>query len=504
LSVCSLKQVKKTKNFYQTSEGQLSQNQQFKNQCHEERGALGGQGLHARNCLKNNLLQDFISFTHMYEKFFIVGTKSVIDKAVDYLSGLFVTERGKRNIERMTEQVEGSKYENLQHLISESTWDAKGLMVQLSKNVNEDLKDKGLIGCTVDEKSFLKKGTESAGVARQYAGTIGKIDNCQVAVFLSLCAGKYASLTNFRLYLPKEWTNDEDRCLKAGIPKDLIVFKTKPQIALEMIEDHISNNIHFDYTNGDGLYGHGFEFSKGLEKLGQKYVLDVHSNHEIYLQKPNISVPPKTSKKGRTPTQLKADIESLSIIEYVRSLKTEDLTVTKIRKTTKGWLEANMHVVKVWVWDKENNDTEAIEQTLVVRLPIHKKDKAKYSLSNISIEKQSIETFAFMQGQRFWIERCFRDNSHDLGMSDYQVRKYKGFNNHMALTCLAMEFVLLQRFKNNELIPLLSYNDVRILLADFLMTKGNNFDLRFDQMLTRHEQRQRDINRCFKIPGLTK
>lgn len=86
----------------------------------------------------------------------------------------------------MTEQLEGNKYENLQHLISESTWDAKGLMVHLSKNVKEDLKDKGLIGYTVDKKSFLKKGTESAGVARQHTGTIGKIDNCQVAVLYSL------------------------------------------------------------------------------------------------------------------------------------------------------------------------------------------------------------------------------------------------------------------------------------------------------------------------------
>ena len=111
---------------------------------------------------------------------------------------------------------------------------------------------------------------------------------------------------------------------------------------------------------------------------------------------------------------------------------------------------------------------------------------------------------AFMQAQRFWIERCFRDNSHDLGMSDYQVRTYKGFNNHMALTCLAMEFVLQQRLKNIELIPLLSYNDIRILLADFIMSRGKNFNLRFDQLIKRHEQRAVDISKHYKFSDLPK
>jgi SRSO17 transposase len=441
----------------------------------------------------------------MYKRFFNVGTKTVKDKVIDYLSGLFVTERGKRNIERMTEQVKDSNYENLQHFISNSPWDTKGLIIKNSQNVSKKLVGYGLIGCTVDEKANLKKGTKSAGVARQYAGTVGKVENCQVGVYLSLCAGKYASLTNYKLYLPKEWTDDKKRCLEAGIPEDKIVFKTKPQLALEMIKEHISNGVHFDYINGDGLYGNGYEFSKGLEQLGIKYVLDVHSNHDIYLKKPNISVPQKTAnKRGRDPKLLKADIESVSISGYVETLKSENFQRIRIRKTTKGWLEAYIHIAKVWVWDKQNNDTEAIEQTLIVRLPVQKKVRPKYSLSNIEFEEQNIEMLAFMQAQRFWIERCFRDNSHDLGMSDYQVRTYKGFNNHMGLTCLAMEFVLQQRLKNIELIPLLSYNDIRILLADFIMSRGKNFNLRFDQLIKRHEQRAVDISKHYKFSDLPK
>ena len=161
----------------------------------------------------------FNSIVSAYSKYLRVGQKTQQNNAQHYLDGLFCTERGNRNIERMVEEVSGSEYESLQHFISNSPWDSKGLMLELAKNVARKLQGHGKIGCTVDEKAHLKKGTESIGVARQYAGTSGKVDNCQVAVYLSLSAGKYAALSNFRLYLPKEWTDDPIRCQAAGFPK---------------------------------------------------------------------------------------------------------------------------------------------------------------------------------------------------------------------------------------------------------------------------------------------
>lgn len=159
-----------------------------------------------------------------------------------------------------------------------------------------------------------------------------------------------------------------------------------------------------------------------------------------------------------------------------------------------------MHVAKVWVWDEKGGDLEAIEQTLVIRKPVHKKDKIKYSLSNIKVDQQNIEDFAFMQAQRFWIERCFRDDSHDLGMSDYQVRTYKGFNNHMALTCVAMQYVQRERMKNAKELPLLSYNDVRILLAQDIRERADYDceEIRIEQMSKRHKQRAKDTMRYYQ------
>jgi SRSO17 transposase len=401
----------------------------------------------------------------------------------------------------MVEEISGAEYESLQHFISNSPWDTQGLMKHLSYTVSKELQTIGLVGCTVDEKAHLKKGNKSVGAARQYAGTIGKVDNCQVGVYLSLCAGRYANITNYRLFLPKEWTDDKQRCIKAGVPEDKIIFKTKPELGLEMVKEQIENGVHFDFINGDGLYGNGFTFSKGVDALGKKYVLDIHSNQQIYLQKPTIKVPEaKEGKRGRKPTLPKPDIQGISVTEYQKSLRNSDYKEVRIRPTTKGWLTALIHVVKVWVWDEQGGDLETIEQTLVIRKPIHKKDKTKYSLSNIKADEQSAEMFAFMQAQRFWIERCFRDDSHDLGMSDYQVRTYKGFNNHMALTCVAMQYVQRQRMKNAKDLPLLSYNDVRILLAKDIRERAD-YDCdtnRIQQMSKRHKQRAKDTLRYYK------
>ena len=437
-----------------------------------------------------------------YNSFFRTGQRTQQDNARQYLQGIFCAERGKRNIERMVEEVSGSEYESLQHFISNSSGDSKGLMVELAKNVFRKLQPVGKIGCTVDEKAHLKKGTKSVGVARQYAGTSGKVDNCQVAVYLSLTAGKYSALTNFRLFLPQQWIDNPARCQKAGIPKSDRVFKTKPQLALDMIREHIENDVKFDYINGDGLYGNGFEFSKGLTSLGVKYIMETHCDQLIFTEEPRIAVPDaEPGKRGRQPSLPKSDSPGITVEKYAKSLHKRDFKEVLIRPTTKGWLTAWIHIATIWFWDRKAGDQKAIQQTLVIRKPIDKKDKIKYSLSNIPQQQQSIEEFAFMQAQRFWIERCFRDDSHDLGISDYQVRLYKGFFNHMALTCVAMEYILTERLENVQDVPLLSANDIRLLIAREIRSRDDYAcdDKRFEQLEKRHVQRQRDIDLHYKF-----
>ena len=239
-----------------------------------------------------------------------------------------------------------------------------------------------------------------------------------------------------------------------------------------------------------------------LTSLGVKYIMETHCDQLIFTEEPRIAVPDaEPGKRGRQPSLPKSDSPGITVEKYAKSLHKRDFKEVLIRPTTKGWLTAWIHIATIWFWDRKAGDQKAIQQTLVIRKPIDKKDKIKYSLSNIPQQQQSIEEFAFMQAQRFWIERCFRDDSHDLGISDYQVRLYKGFFNHMALTCVAMEYILTERLENVQDVPLLSTNDIRLLIAKEIRS-GDDYtcdDKRFEQLEKRHIQRQRDIDRYYNF-----
>jgi hypothetical protein len=181
-----------------------------------------------------------------------------------------------------------------------------------------------------------------------------------------------------------------------------------------------------------------------------------------------IAVPAaENGKRGRKPTMPHADIQPITIDEYAKSLRKNQYKEVRIRPTTKGWLTALIHVARFGCGIKNLRTSKA---------------------------------------QRFWIERCFRDSSHDLGMFDYQVRTYKGFFNHMALTSVALEWVLKERLANTIKIPQLSVNDIRTLIAKEIRSKfaDNYKENRGKQLEKRHRQRQMDINRYYNEPNLPK
>jgi len=161
---------------------------------------------------------------------------------LQYIKGLLVCERGKANMERMEEEVPDSEYRAYQQFISNSRWDYSGVNRKIAVDTSYLLaKHKRRSGCLtgliIDESAHLKKGEHSVGVARQYAGIVAKITNCQVGVYSSLVNERYATLIGQRLFLPKKWTENGSRCDKAGVPQDSRDFKTKPQLALELIDE---------------------------------------------------------------------------------------------------------------------------------------------------------------------------------------------------------------------------------------------------------------------------
>jgi SRSO17 transposase len=318
------------------------------------------------------------------------------------------------------------------------------------------------------------------------------VENCQVGVYSSLCHGTHATLINERLFLPECWAADPGRCDRAGIPEDAHEHHSKPQLALSMIDEDVANGIQFDWIGGDGLYGHSFEFTKGLDERNLFYVLDVHKDELIYPEEPEIAVPPRTHSRGPAPTKLRANAEPLRLDQYYESVGDDGWDEVKVRKTSKGWLRLKVHLATIWVWD--GKETQARRRTLVITKTLRGKTKIKYSFSNGELDAYSAQEYAYFQAQRYWVERCFDDAKNELGMSDYQVRKWQGWHHHHALVMMACLFILKERLAHDAEIPLMSVRDVRLLIVARLFGTEEDVDRRLQQMFRRHNKRKKSID----------
>ncbi len=443
----------------------------------------------------------FHIFLNTFKSLFQVAHHNRLNVANQYIRGLLKLEKGKANMERMTEEIPDSEYRIYQHFLTNSNWSHQDVLSKVRKDTSRvmklnKIKSKKPTGLIIDESAHLKKGDKSVGVSRQYAGVIGKVDNCQVGVYASLVNDNRAGLVNERLFLPESWVSNKSKCKKAGIPKQDISFKTKPQLALEMIDEMISDGVEFDWVGGDGLYGHNTELRKGLDARGLLFILDVHKDEKVFLSCPEFSIPNNIGKRGRPSKQLKPNIASIRLDKYVAGLESKDWSKpTKIRKTQKGWKKQKIHIKKVWVQEGKNQEVK--ERTLIVTQSTDGKRELKYSLSNAKSDDYSAEEFAYFQAQRYWVERTFDDAKNELGMSDYQIRKWNGWHHHHALVFMASLFLLQQRIEYEQEAPLMSMRDARILMIVSLFGTKQEIELRIHQMKIRHQVRQKDIDRRY-------
>lgn len=394
----------------------------------------------------------------------------------------------------MAETVKDASYSQIQHFISESPWSADTVMNEAASDISKLFQDYENVCLLFDESSHSKKGNKSVGVARQYNGQLGKVDNCQSAVYAGLSADKYYGLIDARLYLPESWTMDKERCKAAGIPREYMVFKTRLELALEMIKKHKQMGTRFHWIGGDGLYGHDSKFRRAVHLEGLLYMLDIHSTDGVYLEKPSIAVPPQTGTRGRAPVNLKADKPRTKVEDIAFGLREDQWKQYTIRNGSKGPLVVDVWVQEVFTWDEK--ETEAEKELLVIRRIKNEAGEYeyKYSLSNAEAEKYSWLTLAQVQGQRHFVERSFQEAKQEAGMSEYQVRGWLAWHHHMALVMLSLDFILTEKIAYKEEFPLLSARDVREIMARTYAQKHDVMQVVTD----RHKRRQTDIDRRYK------
>lgn len=408
-----------------------------------------------------------------------------------------------RNIERISEELQVD-YNQMQHFITESNWDARALIDQVARKVSSVLPKRKLTGLIIDESGWVKKGDKSVGVGPQYCGNVGKIANSQVAVFGCLSNGDFASMIDVLLYLPKEWCDDPTRCEEAGIPKENRVFRTKIELAESILKQQKKNGLKFDFVTADGYYGNDADFARTIDSMGYLYMLDIHSDQEIYFEKPELFLPERKSTRGREPIRLKASAEGIKVGEYLKTLEASNWQTLKVRNTTKGVLTGQYHFVKVFIWNKGSNQIES--RMLVIRKTKSGKGslEIKYSFTNGNLEQYTPEVLAYMQAERYFIEHSIKESKQILGLDQYQTRKWNAWQHQVALNFLVSSFILMEKLQNFEDLPLLSARDIKEMVV-FELFKQMTKEEMMDRILNRHLLRQKDINQSFtKFLNLSK
>jgi len=416
----------------------------------------------------------------------------VLGQAERYLRGLI--QAGRKNMERMAEAVPETAYQQLQHFLTDSPWNHRPVMQQVAAEADRLLGGQPDTCLLIDESGFVKKGKDSAGVARQWCGRLGKVENCQVGVFAVLCHGERHIPIDGRLYLPKEWVDDRQRCQKAGIPDVDIVTRSKAEHALAMVRQARAGGVRFAWTGLDAGYGKDPALLRAIDADGETFVADVHKSQIIYTTDRQPSIPQRSGATGRRPGRLQAQTAGIQVDQWLAKQPSTAWRRAILRDSTRGKLMVEVLSQRVWLWDGE--EAAAHCWHLIVRRELGAREEIKFTLSNAPAETP-LERLAVMQGQRFWVERSFQDAKSTCGMADYQVRLWSGWHHHIAMVMIAMLFMTEERIAQHDSEPLLSCADIVALLKHFLPQAAVTREDVIEQMRRRHRQRQASIDSAY-------
>lgn len=412
-----------------------------------------------------------MNFTGSYSHHFTRQGMNSIGHARHYVGGLLGTGR-RKNIETIGQDVRDADYQGLEQFISKSPWDHEALLDQVGWDAD------GLLGghpdsaLYLDETAFSKKGRGSVGVKTQYNGRLGHKDNCQVGVFACLGRGNRVALVDMSLFLPADWAADPARLDKAGVPAEHRRHRTKLELALEQVGRARQRGLRYGWVGFDALYGRSHAFTEALEQAGERFVGDVDGATKVW------TAPPGEEGACR-----------LTVNELCEEEFAAESRRLTFRAGTKGQLRVQAWVRRVWLHSQEF--PELRERWLIVS-----QDAAgdwKYSLSNC-LEINDPVRLVYMQHQRYFIEHAFHEAKDQLGMAQYQVRKWRGWHHHMALVCLAMLFCTKEQILQAESVPLLSLANITTLL-DYYLPRNHHSEVSLLRTIqASHRQRQRDID----------
>ncbi|HEY6354706.1 MAG TPA: IS701 family transposase [Burkholderiaceae bacterium] len=398
--------------------------------------------------------------------------------------------------------VEDGCAQQFQHFISNARWRHEPVIEQIGRDADRLLGGKPGSALILDESSFVKQGDRSVGVARQWCGRLGKVDNCQVAVFAVLTDGARHTPVDMRLYLPQRWIDDPARCDRAEIPTQARQMRSKTDLALEMVRAARARGMRFGWVGVDGGYGKEPAFLRALDDMGETFVADVHGTQRVWSEPPGLHVPAPQSTRGRPPSKQQAAVNGTAVNKLVAGFSASEWSRCTLRESTRGPLRVDVAHRRVWVWDSE--EAAARCWHLVVRREVGAPKQIKYSLSNAPADTK-LERLAQMQGERYWVERAFEDGKGECGLADYQAvgdrareGGWRAWHHHVTMVMLAMLFIAEQRVAHQPGLALLTPRDIVEMLKETLPRKPQGKEALVDQINQRHARRRSAIQSRYR------
>lgn len=378
-----------------------------------------------------------------------------------YISGLLLPGE-RKSIEPIAARIDPahvpSRHQSLHHFVTTAHWDEQEVIAVARDWALAAMERHGVPRAwAVDDSGIPKKGRASVGIARQYCGVLGKQENCQVAVSISIVHPVMSVPTWWRLYLPESWAGDAKRRDAAKVPKE-IQFQPKWMIALDGIDVLLRDEVTRAPVVADAGYGDTTDFRDGLTKRGLPYIVGVHSTTTVWPEGkgPLPPEPRKPGRRGPTPVRLRRTREHapISVLQLAQSLPSTAWTTVRWRDATQGTLASRFAATRVRPAHRDFDLHEARpEEWLLIEWPTGQKEPLHYSLSTLPADT-SIEELVRAVKIRWRIERDYQELKDELGLDHFEGRSWRGFHHHGALCIAAYAYLAAERARLSPPEPL--------------------------------------------------
>lgn len=394
-----------------------------------------------------------------YEKYlgYLCGALGHADRnagLMDYCRGLMLPIE-RKSVEPLASHIDPlhvrSKHQSLHHFVADSDWSDEAVLKRIREWVIPTLGTEDGCYWIVDDSGHPKYGKHSVGVAHQYCGNVGKTANCQVAVSLSLATERGSVPIDYRLYLPKEWAEDETRRDKTGVPK-ATCFATKPEIALAQMSAAVASGVPPGVVLADAAYGDETAFREGITALGLPYVLGIRPATTVWA--PGVEpLPPKVwSGRGIKPTRLRCGPghEPIAVKALAMELPADQYRNVTWREGANAPLSSRFACLRVRPAHRTHLASSVRpEEWLLIEWPDGEAEPLKYWLSTAPAEA-TLEQLVFVAKMRWRVERDYRELKQEFGLSHYEGRNWRGFHHHATLCIAAYGFLTAHRLIHGD------------------------------------------------------